>query len=48
MRSGQAAANRAELRSAIEADLKHGGFALGQNRNACACTAIVNINDKLW
>jgi len=48
MRSGQAAADRAGLHSAIEAGLKHGGFALGQNRNACACTAIVNVNDKLW
>jgi hypothetical protein len=32
MRSGQAAADRAGLHSAIEAGLKRGGFALGQNR----------------
>ena len=48
MRGGQAVADRAGLHSAIEAGLKHGGFAIAQNRNVGACTAIVNVNDKLW
>jgi hypothetical protein len=39
MRGGQAAADRAGLHSAIEAGLKHGEFALGQNRDAGVCTA---------
>ena len=47
MRGGRAAADRPGLHSAIEAGLKHGAFALGQNRHAGVCPAIVNVNDKL-
>jgi hypothetical protein len=46
MREWSGAADRAGLLSAIEAGLKDGGFALGQNRNPGVCTAIVNV--KLW